>query len=142
MKKFFFLSVLMLVGLTVFTSCDKDDEEDGHSDTMPEYSIMIMQPNADNKVVGDSMHIHIEVSEATDMTIHHVKFRIYSKADDTEVYSGPSDAHVHEMSGSYSYHDDFVLDVDAGSEWVLEAKVWGHEAGSAEVTQTVEFAVD
>jgi len=141
MKKFFFLSVLLLCGLTVFTSCDKDDDEDGHTDDVPEYSIMIMQPTEEDKMAGDSIHIHVEFTEASNKTIHHAKVRIYNKEDNTEVYSGPSEAHVHEESGSYGYHDDFKLDVDGHTDWILEAKVWGHEAGAAEVIQTAEFHV-
>jgi len=139
MKKFFFLSVLLLCGLTVFTSCDKDDDEG--DDTTPEYSIMIMQPSTDDKMAGDSIHIHVEFSEANSKTIHHAKVRIYNKADNTEIYSGPSEAHVHEESGAYGYHDDFILNVDAHTDWILEAKVWGHEAGAAEVVETIEFHV-
>jgi len=126
----------------MFTACDKDDDDaDDHSDD-PVYSIMVMQPTTDDKMAGDSMHIHIEVSEASDETIHHFQVRIYNADDNTEVvYTGPSEAHVHDESGAYSYHDDFLLDVDAHTDWILEAKVWGHDAGAAEKVETVEFHV-
>ena len=142
MKKFFFLSVLFC-GLAIFSSCDKDDDgDDGHSDDVPEYSIMIMQPSVVDKLVGDTMHIHVEFSEAHMTTVHHANVRIYNKTDNTEVYSGPSEAHVHEETGEYSYHDDFILDVDPDTDWILEAKVWGHEAGVAEVSTSAEFHVN
>ncbi len=141
MKKLFFLSVLILAGLTIFTSCDKDDDDHDHEDDVPEYSIMIMQPNTDDKMVGDSMHIHVEISEVSKRTVHHAKIRIYNKADNTEIYSGPSEAHVHEETGEFSYHDDIILGLDPDTHWVLEAKVWGHEAGVGEATETVEFHV-
>ena len=49
------------------------------------------------------------------------------------------------MSGTYSYHGDFILSndngVEAHSDWVLEAKVWGHGAGEQEVMESIEFHV-
>ncbi len=54
-------------------------------------------------------------------------------------------AHVHETSGEYGYHDDFVLsnenNVEGHTDWILEAKVWGHEAGDGEVIEMIEFHV-
>ena len=111
----------------------------------PEYLATIMQPTSGEKTFGESMHIHVNFESQTNQTVHHIKVRIYNKADGTEIYNGPSDAHVHETDGYIEYHDDFMLNADnglsVGTEWVLEAKVWGHEAGLAEVIQMTEFSV-
>ena len=78
-------------------------------------------------------------------TVHHINVRIYNAADNTEIYNKPSNAHVHEESGTYEYHDDFMLiednGVNAHSDWILEAKVWGDGEGKGEVIETVEFHV-
>lgn len=34
-----------------------------------------------------------------------------------------------------------TLDVDAHTDWIVEAKAWGHEAGAAEGMETIEFHV-
>ncbi len=51
----------------------------------------------------------------------------------------------HEMSGSYSYHDDFVLSeengISAHSDWILDGKVWGENERESEVVETVQFYV-
>lgn len=142
MKNIF--SLLFLATIVLFSAC-KDDDMDGHNDTNPEYKITINSPNSEDKKVGDSFHIHVDFESETSETVHHVNVRIYNKADNTEIYNKPSGAHVHETSGKYEHHDDFDLTTDNGLEghtdWILEAKVWGHEAGVAEVMQTMEFHV-
>jgi len=133
-----YLLILFAIGFLA-TGCKDDDTGEV---TPPVYTVQIMSPNADDKMVGDSIHIHVNFDEANQETIHHVKVTITNKADSTVLYTGPSAAHVHEETGHYEYHDDVALNVDAGTEWILEAKVWGHEAGLAEVAETVEFKVN
>ena len=137
MKNYFL--ILLAIGFFV-AGCDKDD--DGDTMTPPDYTVQIMQPSADDKAVGESIHIHVNFDEAEQTTIHHVRVTITNKADGTVLYTGPSAAHVHEETGHHEHHDDVTLNVDAGTEWILEAKVWGHEAGLAEVAETVEFKVN
>lgn len=139
MKKFLFLSALLTLGII---GCDDDD---GPVADPLDYSIMIHAPNTDDKHVNDTMHVHVDFASGTNETIHHVKVRIYNKEDGTEIYNAPSDAHVH-TQGMYSYHDDIILSeingVNAHTDWILEAKVWGHDAGVGElIAPDLEFHV-
>lgn len=133
------ISKILIFCLLAITIHSCGDDEDTHQG--PDYKIQIMQPSADDKNVGDSMHIHVNFDEENGGTVHHINVTIKSAADGSVVYSAPSEAHVHEESGHYEHHDDFVLNVDAGTEWVIEAKVWGHEAGMGEVTSSRNFNV-
>lgn len=145
MNKLLFLTALMVMSV-LYISCDKEDDDDhDHMETVLDYHAHIHAPNADNKHVGDTMHIHVDFESHTGETVHHVKVRIYDQMDSTEIYNQPATAHVHETDGVYEFHDDLILSVGNGvtehSDWVLEAKVWGHEAGEQEVMETVEFHV-
>jgi len=147
MKNIFYLALLATV--VMFSACNKDDDtghnHSGDSDTDFEYHATIMSPSTDDKNVGDAIHIHVDFSSHASETIHHVNVRIYNKSTGLEIYNAPETAHIHETSGEYGYHDDFVLsnenNVEAHSDWILEAKVWGHEAGVGEVIEMVEFHV-
>ncbi len=125
-----------------FTACDPNEE--GHNDEV-NYTATILSPSIEDKNVGDTIHIHTLFESEHEETIHHIKVRVYNKADNTEVYNKPEEAHIHETNGSFEYHDNCVLSVANGvtahSDWIIEAKVWGHEAGSAETIETVEFHV-
>lgn len=133
-------NIALLAVLTMpFAACKKNDT---HSmDDLPHYHAHILSPDASDKHVGDTLHIEIEFEEHDGKTIHHINVRIFNKNDGTEIYNQPQQAHIHETSGYYKFTDDFVLDVDPHTDWVLEARVWGHEDGVAEVTETVEFHV-
>lgn len=139
---FFFLAIVASV--TFLNSCkDKDDDS---MDVDPEYTITINSPSTDDKHVNDDIHIHVVFESATDETVHHVNVRIYNKADNTiEIFNGPADAHVHATTGKHELHADLALteanDVTAHSDWILEAKVWGHEDGLSEVEKSIEFHV-
>ncbi|PHN02708.1 hypothetical protein [Flavilitoribacter nigricans] len=135
-------SVFFLV-LLVFVACKKEEDEPMTTDY--HYHAHILQPNADDKQVDDSLHIHVEFESHTGETVHHVNVRIYNKNDNTEIYSKPADAHVHETSGVYEFQDDFTLSeangVTAHSDWILEASVWGHDNREGEMIEQVEFHV-
>ena len=143
MKKLFIFTFI-LSGL-YFTACKDAPLTHMHGDDDPEYHVHIMSPNTDDKHVGDTIHIHVNFDSHTMETVHHVKVRIYNKADMTEIYNMPSTAHVHETDGEYEFHDDFILSdangVNGHTDWILEAKVWGHMAGEHEVIETREFHV-
>ena len=135
------LLYIMILSVSVFMYSCSDDENDSVFD----YSVSIMSPDTDAKMQGDTIHIHVEFESGTNETVHHVNVRIYNADDESVIYNAPDPAHVHETSGSYGYHDDFVLSqangVEGHTDWVLEAKVWGHEAGVEEVVETIEFHV-
>ncbi len=141
MKKIIFFSLLSLSVLLV--ACNNDDEA-APMTTDFDYHAHIMSPNTDNKHVGDTIHIHVDFESHTGETVHHANVRIYNKADSTQIFSGPDDAHVHK-TGEFSFHHNFVLSdsvgVKAHTDWILEAKVWGDGAGVGEVVESIEFHV-
>lgn len=136
------LTVLYLA-LLLFAGCKKEADEPMTTDY--QYHAHIMQPNTDDKHVDDTIHIHVEFESHSGETVHHVKVRIYNKSDNTEIYNKPADAHIHETSGTYGFHDDFTLSeangVTAHSDWILEASVWGHENRDGEMIEQIEFHV-
>ncbi len=142
MKKiFYFLAIVASVSF--LTSCGDDDDA---METSPEYSITFNSPSTDDKNLNDDIHIHVDFISGTDQTVHHANVRIYNKADNSiEIFNGPSGAHVHEDSGKYELHADLALTaangVAAHTDWIVEAKVWGHDEGVAEVIETMEFHV-
>ncbi|MEM1320087.1 MAG: hypothetical protein AAGG75_07495 [Bacteroidota bacterium] len=142
MKKIIFFSLLSLS--LFFVACDNDDEATPMTTDLG-YHAHIMSPSADNKHVGDTIHIHVNFESHAGEVVHNVQVRIYNKDNDTEIFNGPDEGHVHETSGKYSFHKDFVLSeangVTGHSNWVLEAKVWGHHASEGEAMETVEFHV-
>ncbi|NNF01403.1 MAG: hypothetical protein HKN22_01845 [Bacteroidia bacterium] len=139
MKKLILFIPIALLALYL-TSCDDDPV-----DPVFEYHAHIHQPDNSDKHVGDTMHIHVDFESMTDMTVHHVNVRIYKVVDSTEIYNAPADAHVHATSGKYEWHDDFILSNTNGvmqhTDWILEAKVWGHEEDEELETKTVQFHV-
>lgn len=145
MKNLFYFLALV-ASVSFFASCG--DDEEMHSDDDPQYSITIMSPSTDDKNLNDDIHIHVNFESASDETVHHVNVRIINKDDNSIVAydrSADNNMHVHETSGKYEWHHDFSLteanNVTAHSDWILEAKVWGHEADQHELTETIEFHV-
>lgn len=145
MKKF--LLFLFAVPL-VFANCEHDHDDDhdhDHGDAEYSYAVTLMQPTNADKHIGDTMHIHVNFSSLNEEPVHHVNVRIYNAVSNVEVYSEPSNAHVHEMDGLYEFHSDFVLSNDNGvvehTDWILEAKVWGHDGEEGLQTDTVGFHV-
>ncbi len=139
----------LLVVSSLFTACKSDDEEthDHDPDASVDYSATIMSPDTENKQLDEEIHIHAVWESKTKQTVHHVKVRIYNKADNTTVvYEKPEEAHVHEKEGKYELHDDVKLSEENGfssnSDWVIEAKAWGHEKGENEVVKIMEFHID
>lgn len=124
-------------------SCKK--QEDDSMATKYDYHAHITSPNTDDKHLDDNIHIRVNFESHTGETVHHVNVRIYNKATSAEVYNQPTDAHVHETSGEYVFEDDFVLSeangISAHTDWILEARVWGHEANEEEVQEQIEFHV-
>lgn len=141
--------ILLVVTILSLAACKKDyvvvQPTHGHSDMM-NYEIMIMQPDTSMKMMDSNMHIHVRFTEADNKTVHHAKVRVYQTDDPSNViYDMPNDAHVHAMSGQYDHHDDLILSaangVVAHKNYTIEAKVWGHEAGTHEVIVTRSFHV-
>lgn len=142
MKQLFFLSFMLSFSILI-TSCGDDDNAMEEVDY--QYHAHIHTPNTDDKKVGDDLDIDIEFESHSGEAVHHVNVRIYNKADSTEIYNQPDVAHVHETDGLFEFEDTFTLSnangVVAHTDWILEAKVWGHEGRDGEVTETVEFHV-
>lgn len=140
----FLLSILLIFSMLAF-ACNDDEAEHMDDNSETEYSVAINSPSTDDKNVNDDIHIHVVFESATAQTIHHVNIRIYNVETNEEIYNGPSDAHVHQESGMFEIHDDISLTntngVEAHTDWILEAKVWGHEAGLGEVVESIQFHV-
>jgi len=146
MKKLFRIQFLLL-GLIVVAAVSCKDDDDHHDDdpTGFDYHAHIMSPNAQDKHVGDTIHIHVEFEDHNGGTVHHVSVEIRNADTDSVIYSQPSDAHVHASTGEYEWHDDFVLSnangVEEHTDWILEAKVWSHNKGDDEVSSQIAFHV-
>ena len=131
------LFVLLMGAMIGFSACGDDE-----TPTAPDYVINIVSPTTDDKNVNDDITLNVNVTDSNGGTVHHVNVRIYNKADNTDVlYNGPSEAHVHEEDGDFTLTDNIRLEVDAHSDWIMEVKAWGHEAGAAEKVQSLEFHV-
>ncbi len=126
--------------------CNSDEGEVEPMMTAPQYSISIMSPTTADKKVNDDVHIHVNFDETEMMTIHHVNVQIYQKGnEDNVIFNGPSEAHVHNEEGHFELHHDIKLDsitgVEGHTDWIVKAKVWGHEDSAAEVIEEIEFHV-
>lgn len=141
MNRFRF-SFLFLALVLVIASCGDDDKPDVIDF---DYHAHINQPTTDDKHVNDALSIVVNFESHAGETVHHVNVRIYNKEDGTEVYNAPTDAHVHNEEGEFEYTDTFMLTndngVEAHSDWIMEAKVWGDGEGIGEVIEMVEFHV-
>jgi len=104
---------------------DSDSEEESF-----DYSVAIMSPNATDKMVGDSIHLHINFDEADTKTIHNISVVLTNTEDGSEVYSVSE--HVHNESGHYEHHADVVLDVEPNTSLILKASVWGMHSSDSE----------
>ncbi len=133
MKKFLFLSLLAV--LFTFNACKDDDG----GVKAPDYHAHIESPNATEKAVGDLLQISVNFEDHNKGTIHHINVRIFEKDSGVEIYNKPTSAHVH-AEKEYKFEDQIQL--TTAGHWVLEAKVWGHDDGAAEVKETVEFHVN
>ena len=148
MKNLFFL-IILLSSTLIFSSCSKDEDpeetmEHEHG-TEYDYHAHILSPNTDDKHVDDMIDIMVDFESHAGEPVHNVNVRIFNQADSTEIYSFPLESHVHETDGLFEYEDQFELSeangVTGHTDWVLEAKVWGHEVGEGEVVETVVFHV-
>jgi len=133
-----FKYILLFLVISLVSCNDDEAMEDDMMPAATEYAIQVMSPSADDKKVGEEIHIHVNFDETNMSTIHHVNVKIFKDGDDTVVmYDGPAEAHIHDDSGHYELHADVLLDstnnVAAHTDWVVEAKVWGHDSGVAEV---------
>ncbi len=137
MKKILFLGLLF--GLFMFNAC-KDDDDSGT--TEPDYHAHIHSPAAASSYeLGDTLKIEVEYEDHNGGTIHHINVRVFNKTTSTEIFNGPATAHVHEDNPYTFEHYHVLTGVEPGT-YVLEAKVWGHDDGVAEVTESVEFTVN
>jgi len=137
------MSRLFLILMCSFSVCLLNSCKETPSEKY-DYHIHIHKPDAEDKKMGDSMHIHVDFESKTEETVHNVNVRIYDKETNEEVYNAPTDSHVHGES-KHEHHADFELNaankIAGHSNYILEAKVWAHDAGEAEVVKKVEFHV-
>ncbi len=127
-----------LLGLFTFSSCSDDDTV---TDDTPDYHIHFNSPNTDDKNIGDEITVEIDFEDHNGGTVHHINVRIYDKVTGEDIMNLPTDAHVHETDGLFEFSENLILNVDAQTDWILEAKVWGDTDGLGEVTDSLEFHV-
>ena len=127
------------ISICLLNSCKDDDSENF------DYHIHIHEPDVEDKKMGESMHIHVDFESKTGEDVHNVNVRIYNKETNEEVYNKPTDSHAEHGESKLEHHDDFELTsankIAGHNNYILEAKVWAHNAGEAEVIETVEFHV-
>ncbi len=132
--------LVLVFNLVLITSCSEEESSSDFS-----YSNIVNSPDTTDKNVNDTIDISIDFESTNGEPVHHVNVRIYNAATNEEVYNMPTQPHVHDLSGKYTYSDTFLLSNENGvmahSDWILEAKVWGHEAGTGEVIQSIPFHV-
>ena len=129
----------LLFGLFMFNAC-KDDDDTGTQE--PDYHAHIHSPAANSSIAaGETLNIEIDFEDHNGGTVHHINVRIFNKSTGTEIFNGPSTAHVHKGS-PYTFEHQHALTGVATGTYILEAKVWGHDDGVAEVTESVEFTVN
>ncbi|HEX5624862.1 MAG TPA: hypothetical protein VFX48_02500 [Saprospiraceae bacterium] len=138
MKKLFFglVSLLAVLGW----SCSES-----HDDLAYEYHAHILLPDSTLKTFNDSMPIKVDFESHTGAPVHHIQLRIFNKSSLVEVYKKPEQEHVHAVSGEYLFQDVVLLNAangfSPGSNWILEARVWGEEDGEEESVSTLEFQI-
>ena len=133
-------ALIISLFLLAVSICACNDDTPDEQTSLPEYSITVHSPNTAELTTGESAHIHVDFDEPNGLTIHHVNVQLTSDAGDV-LYDGPIEAHVHTDGGHFELHDDVIINVDAGTELTLTAKVWGHSAGTAEQSTTKSFMV-
>jgi len=137
--KFIFIFISAILAL-LYVSC-----KDEISVPIYNYTVSILQPDSLPKHLGDTLDINVEFVSHTGEAVHHINVRIFNKATNAEVYNLPVEPHVHDVTGSHTYSDQFVLSAAHGlseGDWVLEGKVWGHEDSIEETTSRVEFHIN
>lgn len=135
----FGLTLIFLTGL-ILSGHSCNEEDDHHMDGQPDYHIHILSPDPTSYLAGETLNVKLMFEDHNGGVVHHINVRIYNVSTMEEIYYAPLEAHVH-AAEEYLFEDQLVLDVDPASDWILEAKVWGHEDGLAEVSETVQFHV-
>ncbi len=142
--KFRYLFILLPIITLNFMACEKQ-VPDVTEEVDFKYHAHIHAPTNTTKHMGDTLVLNIEFESHSGVAVHHVNVRIYKKADQTEIYDAPEEAHVHAMEGKYIFKDEIAITPENGMEghtdWVLEARVWGHKLGQGEVVATQEFHI-
>ena len=149
MKLIMLMAVMM--PLVFIAGCDKDDDHDdnhNHNNNNTgalQYHAHIISPDTTAKKVNETLQIKVQFEEHDGDKVHHVQVRIFNSDDNSQlVFDEPAEKHVH-ADGEYTFEESFILSnangVTEHTDWTLEAKVWGHEAGEGEAISTVDFHV-
>lgn len=142
MKNSIIITATLFLSILFITSCDKDDTTE--EALKYEYHAHLMTPDNTDKMMGDSLNIKVHFESHTGETVHNVNVTITEKDGGKVVYSKPDESHSH-SKGELMFTDAILLDASNGfnghTDYVLVAKVWGHEDGEEEASETVEFHV-
>lgn len=132
--------LIPLVVIIAFFSCHTHEH---HEEIDYKYHAHIHSPNADDRNINDTISISVLFESHAGKTVHNISVRIYEKKSETDIFN--KSEHVHATDGEYNFKEDFVLSevngVKAHSNYILEAKVWGHKQDEGLETEIVEFHV-
>lgn len=127
---------------------DHDNHGNDHGDDETidyQYHAHINSPEGGMKHLGETLSLRVNFESHSGETVHHVQVRIYEKDGGKEIYKKPDDAHVHAMDGAHAFEDDLPISAEngfvTGTNYVLEAKVWGLDTEDGMVFETIEFMV-
>jgi hypothetical protein len=133
------LIFLLVMSSLSFWSCDKDDNDPLTYD----YHSHIQQPSSADKQMGETLFIQVEFESHTGEDVEHINVRIFKADNSVEAYNKPADPHIGGVS-VYEYQDQIALTTANGfsaGDWVIEARVWGHDEGQDEEMERVEFHI-
>jgi uncharacterized protein affecting Mg2+/Co2+ transport len=135
----YIFSIITVLSVFLITSCKSDSD----NQLIYDYQIDILKPVVRDWHIGEALEIKVQFNSQTGEEIHHINIRIINKSTQTVVYDKPDPEHV-DTPESYTYSDTFILSTNNGfvaGDWILEAKVWGHEDFVEEVTKDFEFHI-
>lgn len=128
------ISVFMFVGLVVFaSSCKKDDNSSNPTPT-DNFSITITSPTAMQTFPsGATVNVKATISNSTEM--HGYDIKIVNKANNNEEVFKKE---MHDHGSSYTIDESWVNNVTMHSDMELEITVYIDHEGNKK-TQTVHF---
>lgn len=134
------LIYLIPIVILAFFSCDTHEH---HEEVDYKYHAHIQSPNTDDRNLNDTINISVLFESHAGETVHNISVRIYEKDSKTDVFK--KSEHVHATDGKFTFSEDFALSetngIKAHSNYILEAKVWGHEDNEGLESEMIEFHV-
>lgn len=134
-------SIAFLMSL-IFVACKEDEKEENVISN--EYHAHIHQPSTDDKMIGDTLNMHIMFEDHLGGDLENFSVEIKSVDGDSVLYSKP-DVMPDLETEEYVFHDELILSMENGfvghTNYLLTAKVWANGAENSAVSETVLFHV-